>query len=116
MNKKLLIAFSKRLLMITGFILLSHFLKAQQTTMNPTLLKNYWDAHWITCPDVPARAYGVYHFRKTFSLSEAPKKFLIHVTADNRYRLFVNGKAVGRGPARGDLYNWNFDTYDIASY
>ena len=116
MHKKLLTALSKRLLMITGFILLTHFLNAQQTTINPTLLKNYWDAHWITCPDVPARAYGVYHFRKTFSLSEAPKKFLIHVTADNRYRLFINGKAVGRGPARGDLYNWNFDTYDIASY
>ena len=116
MQKKIMIYFSKKLLVIFGFFLFSNLLKAQQTDINPLLLKNYWDAQWITCPDVPARAYGVYHFRKTISLSEVPKQFIIHVTADNRYRLFVNGKVVGRGPARGDLYNWNFETYDIAPY
>lgn len=116
MQKKLIIYCKKDLLLIFGFILFSNLLRAQQTDINPRLLKNYWDAHWITCPNVPARAYGVYHFRKTFSLSAAPKQFLIHVTADNRYRLFINGKAVGRGAARGDLYNWNFETYNIAPY
>jgi len=111
-----MIFFSKKLLIIFSFLLFSNLLKAQQTDINPLLLKNYWNAHWITCPNVPARAYGVYHFRKTFFLSQAPGQFLIHVTADNRYRLFINGKAVGRGPTRGDLYNWNFDTYNIVPY
>lgn len=43
-------------------------------------------------------------------------KFIIHVSADNRYRLYVNGKPVCSGPARGDLYNWYFETIDIAPY
>ena len=116
MKNKPVIYCGQKLLLIFIFILSFHFLKAQTMDINPRLLTNYWDAQWITCPDVPARAYGVYHFRKKFLLSAVPKKFLIHVTADNRYRLFINGKAVGRGPARGDLYNWNFETYDIAPY
>lgn len=87
-----------------------------QQSINPDLLKQPWSASWITCPGVPQRDYGVYHFRKTFSLAAKPAAFLVHVSADNRYRLFVNGKAVCSGPARGDLYNWYFETLDIAPY
>src|SRR6187431_3359909 len=89
-------------------------LKAQQ--INPSLLSDYWSASWVTCPDIPQRDYGVYHFRKTFAMEKQPGKFIVHVSADNRYRLFVNGKAVCNGPARGDLYNWYFETVDIAPY
>ncbi len=67
-------------------------------------------------PGVVEKAYGIYHFRKTFDLPEDPNQFIIHVSADNRYVLFVNGTEVGRGPARSSLYNWNFETYDIASH
>jgi alpha-L-rhamnosidase len=81
---------------------------AQQ--INPALLNGGWSAQWITCPDVAPRDYGVYHFRKTFKLENLPAKLVVHVSADNRYRLFVNGKAVCSGPARGDLYNWYFET------
>ena len=90
--------------------------QAQDTTLNPRLMQGGWPASWITCPGVPQRAYGVYHFRKTFLLEARPSRFIVHVSADNRYRLFVNGKAVCSGPARGDLYNWYFETVDIASY
>src|SRR6478609_3568381 len=89
-------------------------LKAQQ--INPSLLSDYWSASWVTCPDIAQRDYGVYHFRKTFAMEKQPAKFIVHVSADNRYRLFVNGKAVCNGPARGDLYNWYFETVDIAPY
>jgi hypothetical protein len=40
----------------------------------------------------------------------------VHLSADNRYRFFVNGRAVCAGPARGDLAHWNFETVDIAPY
>ncbi|MEJ0033874.1 MAG: hypothetical protein WDO15_27660 [Bacteroidota bacterium] len=40
----------------------------------------------------------------------------MHVSADNRYKLFVNGTLVSLGPARGDLTNWNYETVDIAQY
>jgi len=116
MQKELMIYFKQKLLWIIIIIFFSNSVRAQRPDINPELLNGYWPAQWITCPDVPARAYGIYHFRKTFFLSQVPEQFLIHVTADNRYRLFINGKAIGRGPARGDLYNWNFDTYNIAPY
>jgi hypothetical protein len=76
----------------------------------------HWTASWISCPGVAQRAYGVYHFRKTVVLAAVPGRFIVHVSADNRYRLFVNGKAVCAGPARGDLAHWNFETVDLASY
>ena len=90
-----------------------------QTTdlpINANLLHNYWSAHWIGCPGVAEKAYGVYHFRKSFSVTEKPSRFIIHVSADNRYVLYVNGIEVGRGPARSSTWNWNFETYDIASH
>lgn len=89
---------------------------AQDVKMNPALLQGHWPANWVTCPDVPFRDYGVFHFRKTFSLTSKPGKFLVHVTGDNRYRLFVNGTPVCSGPARGDLYNWYFESVDLAPY
>ena len=76
--------------------------------------KGTWNASWITCPDVPQRDYGVFHFRKTIHLTTKPSRFIVHVSADNRYRLFVNGNPVSSGPARGDLYNWYYETVDIA--
>lgn len=88
---------------------------AQSIPINPKLIHGGWNAQWIACPGVPARAYGVYHFRKIIDLKIKPEHFIIHVSADNRYDLYVNGKLAGRGPARGSLYNWNFGSYDIAS-
>lgn len=38
----------------------------------------------------------------------------VHVTADERYRLFLDGLPIGRGSERGDLNLWFFETYDLA--
>ncbi len=84
--------------------------------INPDLLKKFWDARWIAYPDDSGLEYGVYHFRKSFELEKVPQNFVIHVSADNRYRLFVNGTPVCFGPARGDLMHWNFESIDIAGY
>ncbi len=67
-------------------------------------------------PDSHSTEYGVYHFRRTIELPAKPERFLIHVSADNRYRLFVNGRAAAWGPARGDLPHWRYDTIDAAAY
>lgn len=45
-----------------------------------------------------------------------PRCLPLHISGDNRYRLFVNGTPVCSGPARGDLYNWYFETVDIPAY
>lgn len=98
-----------------------------QTPASPSLTTNrigepsrwqtdFWKAQWIGHPTAPIRSYGVYHFRKSFDLAQKPGRFVINVSGDNRYQLFVNGKAVVSGPARSDLQNWNYETVDIAPY
>jgi hypothetical protein len=84
--------------------------------INPELLANHWNAQWITHPTESVLDYGVFHFRKNFELAVVPNEFIIHVSADNRYRLFVNGQAVSFGPARGDLAHWFYESIDIAHY
>jgi alpha-L-rhamnosidase len=84
--------------------------------INPGLLNNHWKAEWITHPSESHLEYGVFHFRKNFILKDQPAEFIIHISADNRYRLFVNGKAVCFGPARSDLEHWSYESIDIASF
>jgi hypothetical protein len=52
-------------------------------------------------------------YRRAFDVSAAAAVRL-HVTADERYELFLDGQRVGRGPERGDPANWFYDTYDLA--
>ena len=82
--------------------------------INPELLTKQWSARWIAVPNASPFDYGVYHFRKTFELAVKPSSFVVHITADNRYQLFVNGQRVVWGPARGDLNHWRFETLDLA--
>jgi len=84
--------------------------------LNPDLVASHWPASWITCPSAPARSPGVFYFRKEISISTVPEHFWVHVTADNRFLLHVNGKYVAEGPARGDLFHWRFETIDLAPY
>src|SRR5690242_6625174 len=73
-----------------------------------------WTAHWIDVPGASKQDFGVYHFRRTFDLSAKAERFVVYVSGDNRYQLFVNGKRVSWGPARGDLTHWQYETVDIA--
>jgi alpha-L-rhamnosidase len=79
------------------------------------LLQHVWPAKWIDAPGASPQDYGVYHFRRTFDLPVAPSRFVVHVSADNRYELYVNGTLVSWGPARADLYHWRYETVDVAS-
>ena len=92
------------------------FAYAKSQSISNDILQKKWDAFWITVPGATLHDYGVYHFRKKISLDQKPTQFIIHISGDNRYKLFVNGTMVSFGPARGDIYNWNFETVDIAPY
>lgn len=98
-------------------LLLVQALSAQyEKEINPSLLNDYWEAHWISHPDESAFEYGVFHFRKTFNLSDVPESFLVHASGDNRYELFINGQKVSDGPSSNDLFSWSFETADLAPY
>lgn len=106
-------------------LLLTDPLAAQ--TISADVLTKPWKAQWITGPGRPInrftatsdptlKEYGVVKFRKVIDLTTRPTSFVVHVSADNRYKLFVNGRQVAQGPARGDLYFWNYETIDLAPY
>jgi alpha-L-rhamnosidase len=107
-----------KFLLLVFFILISGLKTFSQIkdSINPELLNRKWTAKWITCPEILGNEYGVYLFRKEITLNSKPKNFLIHISADNRYKLCVNEEYVGNGPARGHLLKWNFESIDIASY
>ena len=93
-----------------------HISGYNENIINPDLLEKSWAARWISYPGASNNDYGIYHFRKSFNLEEIPSSMIIHVSADNRYKLFVNGNLASLGPARGDVYNWNFETVDISKF
>lgn len=108
--------FYSKIISLMLFLILapSSLLNSQQ--INSALLHQRWKAQWIACPDGPRHEFGVYRFRKTFSLTAAPEHFIIHASGDNRYELFVDGTRVLEGPARGDLDDWRYETVDIATH
>lgn len=73
-------------------------------------------AFWVFHPDAPGDQYGVFHFRRIVNLDTAPAEFVVHVSADNRYRLFVNRQQVASGPQRSDLLHRRYQTVDLAPY
>jgi len=97
---------------------------------------NRWEANWITHPSESATDYGVFHFRKVFSIGKERQVIrsrsqnvlglyeafvldhpvIVRVSADQRYVLFVNGKEVSRGPARGDILNWRYERVNIQPF
>ncbi|MDR1624847.1 MAG: alpha-L-rhamnosidase N-terminal domain-containing protein [Tannerellaceae bacterium] len=88
----------------------------QATERMQSLLTDEWKARWITLPGAEPNGYGVYYFRKSFDLNTIPGSFPVLLSADNRYKLFVNEQLVSMGPARGDLWHWNYETIDLKSY
>jgi alpha-L-rhamnosidase len=75
-----------------------------------------WAAEWIACPEAAQRDAGVFHFHKTLDLANLPKQFVVHVSADNRFVLFVDGVRVGEGPANSDLSHWKYETFDLRPF
>ncbi len=110
----------KKNILVFVFLIFSFSMFAQET---PSLvnrewddLKHAWRASWITHPTANQLDYGVFHARKDFELARIPSSFKIHVSADNRYRFYVNGTYVCNGPSRDDRLHWRYETVDIAPY
>lgn len=90
------------------------------------LRKMVWHARWIWGPgpgeDVfrpgpRGNVQEVRYFRRTFDLDATDgAELIVHLSADSRYRFYVNGQFVGRGPARGDLDHYSFETYDVSPH
>ncbi len=55
-------------------------------------------------------------YKKQFSLDIVPNDAVIRITADDYYKLSINGKFVGMGPAQGYFFDYHFNEYDISDY
>jgi len=89
----------------------------------PRVFNGAAPASWIAPAGVPGDSFTVFHARRTFELATKPAQFVVHVSADNRYRLYVNGgdvaylyDRVSSGPQRSDVTHWRYETVDLAPY
>jgi len=71
-----------------------------------------WPASWVDHPSRALTAPSVCAFRLTFEVAQTAT-LRLHVSADNRYRLVIDGRQVGQGPERSDPHHWAFETYDV---
>ncbi len=53
-------------------------------------------------------------FRHSFDLPRVPEHAPLFITADQSYRLYLNGQFICRGPARGFQASWPYDEVDVA--
>ncbi len=67
---------------------------------------------WIWHPTLLPGDASILAFRLPFAVDEE-QSVRIHVSADQRYELFFDGERLGRGPQRGDLAHWFFETYEL---
>lgn len=81
-----------------------------------SLLQN---PHWIKAPASMAGerndSYVIY-FRKVIDLSEKPEAFPVRITADSRYKLYVNHCLAFFGPMKGDDTCWFADRCDLTPW
>ncbi|PYH89227.1 Six-hairpin glycosidase [Aspergillus ellipticus CBS 707.79] len=82
-------------------------------------------APWVWLPayhEADNRPARFFLFRQTFtyssssSSSSSPNPVPVHVSADSRYRLFVNGHRVSFGPCKSYPGKWYYETVDIRPY
>lgn len=80
-----------------------------------------WRAHWIWA-DEPL-AVPVAMFRREVVLGDRPERVVAWISADCKYRLYINGHLVARGPvdigedfAGGSTGRWFYDHCDLTGY
>ena len=69
---------------------------------------------WIWVPGGDAAHTQLALFRRTLELDEAPASAKIRISAETRYKLYVNGVLAALGPAKGDASEWFVDTVELA--
>lgn len=61
----------------------------------PLPVASAWRANWIWFPGENRRENATFYFRKRFDLPEDVREAQLWITADNAYKVYINGKVVG---------------------
>ncbi len=73
--------------------------------------RGHWPCSWISLNPELAPPF-VAAYRLKFRADDRAI-VRVHVTADERYELYLDGQRIGRGSERGDENFWYFETYDL---
>ncbi|USP81334.1 Six-hairpin glycosidase [Curvularia clavata] len=85
--------------------------------MDASLLDTDWIWHSGWIDHAKGSAGGFVHFRKRLNIGEVPLGPLrIQITADTRYKLYVNSQMVSAGPVKGDEHMWFYDEVDVQPF
>lgn len=77
----------------------------------PWQMPGEWPCSWIACQQAETRPL-VAAYRLRFGV-ERSDNVRVHVSADERYVLYLDGNQLGRGPERGLPEHWYFETYAL---
>ena len=68
--------------------------------------------------DLPCDEHRNRHilFRRKFDLKIKPIDAKVFITADDYYKLYINGKFVCQGPSPSYHFNYNYNTVDVSEY
>ena len=73
--------------------------------------RGVWPCRWIRCKGAVNPPF-VTAYRRRFTMPR-DATVRVHVSADERYELFLDGERIGRGSERGDRGNWFYETHDL---
>ncbi len=72
-----------------------------------------WPGSWVWLGDGETHTPIVAAFCCRFRTSEGDGPIRLHITADEQYELFFDGRFTARGPERGDGATWYYDSYEV---
>ncbi|MDQ8734760.1 alpha-L-rhamnosidase N-terminal domain-containing protein [Paenibacillus sp. LHD-38] len=80
------------------------------------MIQESWQAEWIWTARTALDNNVYVEARKTFAIDSAFSQAKLRVSANQFYKLYVNGIEIGRGPTPADLSWISYDTYDVSDY
>ncbi|WP_405412662.1 hypothetical protein [Maribacter sp. Asnod1-A12] len=73
-------------------------------------------ASWVSHPDTKGGEDTAVLFRNTFNVADAKADFIINISADNHYFLYVNGEFITHGPQLSDIQHYKYETLNLKDY
>ncbi len=71
------------------------------------------EAKWITAVPVH-NDVSLYVFKKSFTVNSAVESFFVNISADTRYRLYINGRELAHGPCKSSQQVKHYEQLECA--
>lgn len=108
-----------RFLLLFPIILIYSLSSLAQSELNYPKVQYTVDkikANWVSHPEIMGGEDRIILFRNTFEVTDVDQDFIINISADNHYFLYVNGELVTHGPQLSDIKHWKYESLNLKSY